>query len=76
MQSRNDSRAFWAARRGRASAAKGAVIADDGAGVPVEAAAEAGPGAARVLARGAAVVQHAVAQHLQPAALQLCHTPT
>lgn len=63
-------------RQGRASAAKGAVVAYDGAGVPVEAAAELGPGAARVLARGAAVVQHAVAQHLQPTALQLRHAPT
>ena len=67
--------AAWAARQGRASAAKGAVVADDGAGVPVEAAAVLVPGAVRVLARGAAVVQHAVAQHLQPAALQLRHAP-
>ena len=33
------------------------------------------PDAAGVLVAGAAVVQHAVAQHLQPHALQLAHAP-
>lgn len=60
---------------GLASAAEVAVVANDGARAPVEAAAKLVPDSGRVLVRRAAVVQHAVPQHLQPRALQLCHTP-
>jgi hypothetical protein len=57
------------------SSAKVVVIAHDGAGIPVKAAAVLVPHAGRILVRGAAVVQHAIPEHLQPAALQLCYTP-
>ena len=60
---------------GLASAAEVAVVADDGARTPVEAAAKLVPDAVGVLVRRAAVVQHTVPQHLQPRALQLRHAP-
>ena len=59
----------------RTSAAKIVVVPHNGPGIPVQAAAVLVPDAPAVLVGGAAVVQHAVPQHLQPAALQLCHAP-
>ncbi len=61
--------------RAPTSPAKVVVIPDDGSRIPVQAAAVLVPDALAVLLGGAAVVQHAVSQHLQPAALQLRHAP-
>lgn len=58
-----------------ASAVEVAVVADDGAGAPVEAAAKLVPDARGVLVRRAAVIEHAVPQHFQPRALELRHAP-
>lgn len=57
------------------SAVEVAIVADYGAGAPVEAAAKLVPYAVGVLVAGAAVVEHAVPQHLQPRALQLRYAP-
>ena len=56
-------------------AAKVGVIAHNGARIPVEAPPILVPLALGVLVRGAAVVEHAVPQHFEPAAAQLGHAP-
>ena len=61
--------------RRRTAAVEVAVVADDGARAPVEAAAELVPYPVGVLVRRAAVVEYTVPQHLQSTALQLCHAP-